>query len=199
MSRDASFSDLLDAHGDDAFPETFTVKTGGQGWHRYYRLPEAIKPKTGELKGKLGPGIDIKGVGGQIVAPGSVHSSGRVYEIETNTYIAEAPAWIVQSLRKSAAGENPEVVVDFQAHRDRKRSGISGAAIVEGERNERLFKVGCALWGKGEVGSAAELLQRLMEVNFERVSPPLESPEVHKIAESISSRYVLGVPIKEGA
>jgi hypothetical protein len=195
---DASYCDLVEAHGDDAFPDTFTVKTGGGGWHRLYKLPEVIKPKTGELKGKLAPGIDIKGTGGLIVAVGSIHASGRSYRVETNTYIAEAPEWIVNSLRKIVAGEQPEKIIDFQAHRDRKRSGITGAAIVEGERNERLFKIGCAVWGKGEVPSGSELYTRLLDVNQERVSPPLAPSEVVKIAESISGRYPLGVPIQEG-
>ena len=70
--------------------------------------------------------------------------------------------------------------------------------IVEGERNERLFRVGCAMWGKGEVGSRADLLCELMTVNSERVSPPLSTDEVYKIVDSISSRYPLGVPIREG-
>jgi hypothetical protein len=195
---DASYCDLIEAYGENAFPETFTVKTGGGGWHKLYRLPEEIKPKTGELKGKLAPGIDTKGSGGQIVAPGSVHASGRFYEVEDNTYIADAPEWIVAALRKSAAGEQPEIVIDFQAHRDRKRAGVSGAVIVEGERNERLFKVGCALWGKGEVSGKSELFSRLLDVNMERVNPPLAPPEVSKIAASIT-RYPLGMPIQEGA
>jgi hypothetical protein len=195
---DASYSDLIDAHGEDAFPETFTVKTGGGGWHRYYRLPYTIKAEKGELKGKLGPGIDIKGAGGQIVAPGSIHSSGAFYQVETNVYIAEAPEWMVNVLLKSATGEKSEVPVDFQAYRDRKRADVGGSTIVEGERNERLFRVGCAMWGKGEVGSRGDLLHELMRVNVERVSPPLTSDEVYKIVDSISGRYTLGVPIKEG-
>jgi hypothetical protein len=93
--------------------------------------------------------------------------------------------------------EQPSVPVDFQAFRDRK-SASGGPVIVEGERNERLFKVGCALWGKGEVSSRGDLLQKLMETNLERVSPPLDSDEVWKIAESVS-RYPLGVPIQDGA
>jgi hypothetical protein len=122
---DATYFDLVEAHGADAFPETFTVRTGGNGWHRLYRLPEAIKAEKGELKGEIGPGVDIKGTGGYIVGVGSVHESGRVYEVETNTYIAEAPVWLVAAVRKAAAGEKAEKVVDFQAHRDRKRSGVA--------------------------------------------------------------------------
>jgi putative DNA primase/helicase len=196
---DASYSDLIDAHGEGAFPHTFTVKTPSGGWHHYYKLPYTIKPERGELKGALGPGIDIKGVGGQVIMPGSSHLNGGTYAVQENTYIVEAPEWMVNVLLKAAKGEKPEVVVDFQAHRDRSRAGVSGATIVEGERNNKLFKVGCALWGKGEVSSRAELFQRLQEVNGERVSPPLDSDEVWKIAESIARLYPPGVPIQEGA
>jgi hypothetical protein len=189
---DASLCDLVEAHGDE-WLETFTVRTGSLGNHFIFRLSEGIEPH----KGKLAPGIDLKAEGGYLVAPPSVHASGRRYEVEKNVYIAEAPAWLVEELMR-AEGEAPRVPVDFQAYRDRKASAV-GSAIVQGERNERLFKVGCALWGKGEVGSRAELLQRLMETNVERVSPPLDTDEVYKIVDSISSRYPLGVPIKEGA
>jgi hypothetical protein len=194
---DASYFDLIDEHGEDAFPETFTVRTGGGGWHRLYRLPEVIKPKTGELKGKLGPGIDIKGAGGLIVGVGSVHASGRYYEVEDNTYIATAPEWIVNSLRKAAAGEQPEKVVDFQAHRDRKRAGISGSTIVEGERNERLFKIGCAIWGAAEAQDIVELHVQLLEINNRRCVPPVVDSEVAKIVGSIAGRYARGVAVQE--
>jgi len=189
---DASLCDLVEAHGD-AWLETFTVRTGSLGNHFVFRLPEGVEPH----RAKLAPGIDLKADGGYLVAPPSVHASGRRYEVEKNVYIAEAPDWLVEELVRSE-GEPAKVPVDFQAYRDRKSSG-GGPVIVEGERNERLFRVGCALWGKGEVGSRAELLQRLMETNVERVSPPLAPDEVYKIVDSISSRYALGVPIREGA
>jgi hypothetical protein len=188
---DASLCDLVEAHGDE-WLETFTVRTGSLGSHFVFRLPEGVEAH----KGKLAPGIDLKSEGGYLVAPPSVHSSGRRYEVEKNVYIAEAPAWLVEELTR-APDVPPSKVVDFQERRDRYASG--GSAIVEGERNERLFKVGCALWGKGEVGSRGDLLHELMRVNVERVSPPLPSDEVYKIVDSISSRYPLGVPIKEGA
>jgi hypothetical protein len=194
---DATYCDLVEAHGVDAFPATFTQRTGGNGWHRVYQLPSGIAPKTGTLKAELGPGVDIKGQGGLIVAAGSMHSSGRMYEVETNALIAEAPEWIVNAVVKSLAGEKQEEAIDFQAYRDRKRAGISSAVIVEGERNKRLFKIGCALWGKGEVTGHGELLSQLVDINLEKVSPALEFEEVSKVAESISGRYPLGVPIQE--
>jgi hypothetical protein len=190
---DASLFDLVEAHGD-AWLETFTVKTGGLGNHFIFRLPEGVEVH----RAKLAPGIDIKAEGGYLVAPPSTHASGRRYEVEKNTYITEAPAWMVEELTR-APDEAPRVPIDFQAFKDRKPTGTGGPVIVDGERNVRLFKVGCALWGKGEVSSRGELLQKLMETNLERVSPPLDSDEVYKIAESITGRYTLGVPIQEGA
>ncbi|HEX8354173.1 MAG TPA: bifunctional DNA primase/polymerase [Pyrinomonadaceae bacterium] len=189
---DASLCDLVEAHGD-AWLETFTVRTGSLGTHFIFRLPEGVEPH----RAKLAPGIDLKAEGGYLVAPPSVHASGRRYEVEKNIYIAEAPVWLVEELTR-AEGEPARVPVDFQAYRDRKASG-SGPVIVEGERNERLFRVGCALWGKGEVSSRGDLLAELMRVNSERVSPPLESNEVYKIVDSIAGRYPPGMPIQDGA
>lgn len=186
---DASLCDLVEAHGD-AWLDTFTVKTGSLGTHFIYRLPEGVEFR----RGKLAPGIDLKYEGGYLVAPPSTHASGRRYEVEKNTYIAEAPAWLVEELTRGG-GEPPTKVIDFQERRTGRSAG--GPVIVEGERNERLFRVGCALWGGGEVGGRAELFRRLAETNAERVSPPLDSDEVWKIAESVS-RYPRGVQISEG-
>jgi hypothetical protein len=188
---DASLCDLCEAHGDD-WLNTFTVRTGSLGYHFIFRLPEGVEPH----RGKLAPGIDLKSEGGYLVAPPSVHATGRRYEVERNEYIVEAPPWMVEELTRPA-DVPPSKVVDFQERRDRKATG--GPVIAEGERNERLFRVGCAMWGKGEVSGRSDLLHELLRVNLERVSPPLDQNEVWKIVDSISSRYPLGVPIQEGA
>lgn len=58
-------------------PPTVTAITGGGGRHYYFAVPEV------ELRSsvrKLGPGIDVRGEGGQVVLPGSVHpESGALY------------------------------------------------------------------------------------------------------------------------
>lgn len=53
-------------------PGTIEAETGGGGWHSYFRHP------TGALRGKLGDGLDVKDHG-YVVAPPSLHSSGRHY------------------------------------------------------------------------------------------------------------------------
>lgn len=61
----------------EPFEPTPMVRSGGGGAHYYF-----IRP-LGPLKnsaGKVAPGIDIRSDGGSIIAPPSIHSSGRRYE-----------------------------------------------------------------------------------------------------------------------
>jgi hypothetical protein len=56
-------------------PATIEVLTGGGGRHLYFRHPGA---RVGNRVG-LRPGIDLRADGGCVVAPPSVHPSGRRY------------------------------------------------------------------------------------------------------------------------
>jgi len=56
---------------------TLTVRTGGGGLHYYYSTDEKVGNRTNVL-----PGIDVRGDGGFVVAPGSKHVSGNYYEVE---------------------------------------------------------------------------------------------------------------------
>ena len=69
--------------GDDLAldEETVTTLTGGGGTHLWYRQPED-GPAYGNRTGDLPDGIDIRGEGGYIVAPPSIHKSGRRYQFE---------------------------------------------------------------------------------------------------------------------
>ena len=68
----SSFTEL--AAGIEPVP-TFTVATPSGGQHRYYTVqPGTPAPST---VARLGTGIDTRGAGGYVVAPGSVRSVGR--------------------------------------------------------------------------------------------------------------------------
>lgn len=94
-----SLHDLLKDH--PVLPATVTVKTGGDGFHYYFRHPGGkVACSIGK---KLGKGIDVRGDGGYVVMAGSNHVSGGQYtytpghspdEIE----IADMPDWLVQCL-----------------------------------------------------------------------------------------------------
>lgn len=59
-------------------PTTFMVSTGGQGWHYYFAWPTdgRVIPNSSDA---LGPGLDVRGEGGYVIAPPSNHISGRCY------------------------------------------------------------------------------------------------------------------------
>ena len=67
---------------------TATVATGGGGWHLYYRHPGT--PTLPALPGRAG--IDVKGDGGYVAAPPSVHpGTGQRYRWVGGRDVAEMP------------------------------------------------------------------------------------------------------------
>ena len=73
--------------------ETVAAETGGGGMHFYFTSEQRIRNSAG----KLGVGLDIRGDGGYVIAPPSVHPSGRRYawDVEPGeTPPAPLPAWL---------------------------------------------------------------------------------------------------------
>jgi Bifunctional DNA primase/polymerase, N-terminal len=91
-----SLTKLFDAGYE--LPETSSVRTGSGGLHLYYSAPGSpIGNTAGRLPGvglKL-PGVDLRGQGGYVVAPPSLHTTGSRYLwMENDVELAEAPAWL---------------------------------------------------------------------------------------------------------
>lgn len=85
-------------------PRTPKVRTG-KGVH-YYLRPGA-KP-VGNSVGRLGSGIDIRGDGGYVVAPGSIHRSGKLYKFLPGRDLNDIKiAKIPKSLRKALLTGEP--------------------------------------------------------------------------------------------
>lgn len=77
-------------------PETATAKTAGGGEHRYFRYVPGVRNR-----GKLGDGLDVRGSGGYVIAPGSVTAEGKEYiwldhEDPGLPPIADAPSWLLE-------------------------------------------------------------------------------------------------------
>ena len=68
---------LIHCYGE--WPQTPTVRTGGEGMHFYFRYPDNAEIRN-DVGKKLGPGIDVRGEGGYVLLPPSVHATRRVYE-----------------------------------------------------------------------------------------------------------------------
>ena len=78
------------------------AKTGGGGWHHYYRSDEPISNSVR----KLGPGIDVRGDGGYVVAPPSPHKSGAKYEwLSQQGSLPDLPDQLLEALQRDEVSE----------------------------------------------------------------------------------------------
>jgi hypothetical protein len=89
----AAFSATCEKNGWQV-PETFTVETGSGLFHHYFRYPQGKEDFGNKAFKKMG--FDIRGKGGQVVAPGSIHpDTGKPYKIVKDLPMAPAPAWVL--------------------------------------------------------------------------------------------------------
>lgn len=92
-----TLNDLQFLNGD--LPFTVMARTGGGGRHIFLLHPRDIWVTTG--RNVLGPGVDVRGDGGFIVAAPSMHESGRIYLWDETAHprvtpIAPAPPWLLE-------------------------------------------------------------------------------------------------------
>lgn len=76
----------------------YVVRTGSGGWHFYFAMPDFdVTNSPGRLKADY-PGIDVRGTGGQVVAPPSRTDKGG-YTVHRDGEIGQAPAWLLDLIR----------------------------------------------------------------------------------------------------
>ncbi len=89
---------LAEAAGQPYPSHTYTVATPSGGQHLYFRAPD--EPQLRSTIARLGWRIDTRGVGGYIVAAGSVRPEG-CYRAQNRIEIAPLPLWLVEALAPS--------------------------------------------------------------------------------------------------
>jgi hypothetical protein len=157
-------------------PDTLSVSTGN-GSHVYFRYPEGQAIRNSARK--LAPGLDIRGEGGYVVIPPSIHPNGTQYAFDDpNEPIANAPEWLL------------ELIVRKEARLTRPPGNEIGI-LAEGQRNDGLARYGGALRRRG--ASLQELETALLEANAKRCRPPLPDDEVLRVAASMA-KYAVGGP-----
>ena len=169
-----SLEDWQREHGD--FPETWTAITGRGGYHLYYRGNGKIKNRAGIIDG-----VDIRGNGGYVVAPPSIHKNGNRYEWEYSP----------DEFEIAKADNNVEY---FLNHDDQKQSTAFTMPniVAAGQRNQMLFRFACMMQAKG--ASDQSVFAATMAENESSCSPPLTEREV-KVIVSSATRYDKGKPI----
>lgn len=192
----------VEAGGDiTRFPVTTTIQTGGGGWHLYYEYFPI------QNMARVFPLTDVRGDGGYVVAPPSVHASGNKYKmLKKQDKMSAFPADLF--------GERKVTI-------NKEFSKILNETIGEGSRNNSATSV------------CGKLLLRFKPVEWEEQAwplfkawntthnvPPLTDRELRVIFDSISQaearrqssgasvgepvlleqgeKYIISVPITDG-
>lgn len=163
-----SIAELREKYGE--IPETAVVKTGSGGEHIYFKHPGV---EIRNSAGKLGRGLDIRGDGGYVVAPPSVHPNGNRYE------------WVVRP-RDVGLAEMPQWMVDLLTVKEAPVPVVTNGLIANGSRNNTLTSKAGAMRRAGF--SEDEIFPALLAYNRRNCLPPLPDGEVLSIARSMT-RY----------
>jgi hypothetical protein len=177
----AAVHDLEREHGP--LPRTPTVRTGGGGRHFFFRWPEG-QPVKNAVK-LSGLPIDVRGEGGYVVAPPSMHRSGLRYLWEVSpdeVKPAEAPSWLLDLVRTKRAPAQPCVwEVALRGGNDLH----SAPGVAEGERHNRALELIGSHLGRGEDPVEVE---RLALGWARRCEPPMPEDEVQQIVMDLADK-----------
>lgn len=164
---EAALAELQAKHSP--LPETLTARTG-RGRHLYFAASGA---KVRNSAGKLGPHLDVRGEGGYVILPPSVHVKGKRYEwVDPRIKPAPLPAWF------------GVLLVEFARPRTDTKS--ADAKIPHGQRNAYLTSLAGSMRRSGATATAIEAA--LLQENKLRCDPPLAESEVRRTAQSVG-RY----------
>lgn len=158
--------------GDARTPRSLT----GKGYHLLFVAPG--DPLRNAVR--LAPSLDLRADGGYIVAPPSLHASGRRYRWDKDTgrtpwqlELASLPTG-VEKVSRNGGRAHPATVL------------APGASVPEGQRNDFLTCQAGRLLAKGYPD--AEALELCQSLNLRTCSPPLPEAEVAAIVASIAAR-----------
>lgn len=170
---------LIAANGQ--MPDTWYQITGTGGHHYCFASDGTVRNSAGGIA----PGIDVRGTGGYIVVADSIHPKTlEPYAWQTSPFdgtLLPWPDWLRQAIREVSQRRNGATV---------------GARIPLGVQEATLTRIAGAMRRQGSTES--EILAALRVISQERCDPPVATPDLERIAKSISS-YEPGEPLIEFA
>lgn len=154
-------------------PDTCQTITGRGGYHLLFRSDKQIRNRVNILEG-----IDIRGEGGYIVAPPSMHPNGNRYEWEYG----------LEDIEIQKADFNVYNLLNYKG----KEMGQFQlpVSIPSGERTATLVKLVCSLQSKGL--SDETIKAAVQSENQSRCTPPLNERELEKEVFPALRRYEKG-------
>jgi Bifunctional DNA primase/polymerase, N-terminal/Primase C terminal 1 (PriCT-1) len=173
MDAEAELTKLESRHG--ALPRTVESITA-RGRHIFFTYPDrAIRNSAS----KIAPGIDVRGDGGYVLTPPSIHPSGKSYEwsVDSADAFAAAPAWLLSAAAKPTAADGTAIAAEWHEL-------IKGAA--EGTRDNTITRLaGYLLCRRVDPVVVLALLQSW---NATSCAPPLPDEDISRIVDSIAGK-----------
>lgn len=177
-----TLENLVEKQGAD-LPDTVQSITGSGGNHYVFTYQDGVGNKV-----NFAPGLDIRGDGGYIIAPPSIHQTSSRYEWELSSRpldvaIAEAPEWLIGMIKQPTAANGAKITVQPSTH---WQNLMQGLAEGEGRNNAATSLVGHLLSKRVDLLLAYELLHLWNEKN----NPPMDRSELDRIIASIARKEV---------
>ncbi len=166
-------------HGE-TIPATVEVITA-KGRHIYFRYPPGVDIRNAQDRDDM---PDVRGNGGYVLVPPSVHPSGRAYcwSVDSADSFADAPEWLVELVTKRHTGGEPI------AHSPEYWCGFVDREHDGSHRSKAVAQLFGYLVRRYVDPIMALALARL--VDEQRHKPPLGGAEVDRICNDIADREV---------
>ncbi|HKM04580.1 MAG TPA: VapE domain-containing protein, partial [Lachnospiraceae bacterium] len=163
-----AFTDYCRENGV-SFPDTVMVITGRGGYHWYYKSDKEVGSRTGIIEG-----VDLRGNGGYVVAPGSIHANGNKYEFEQD----------FNDIQIAMATKEVYEFINQKTHSDSEQF-ILPDTIPEGMRNATFYKLACSLQAKGL--SDETIQDVVMKEAAARSQPSMGKDDLEELEKTIKS------------
>jgi hypothetical protein len=161
-----------------ALPETVEAITA-RGRHLYWKWQESAPVRNTQSRDDM-PGVDVRGEGGFVLAPPSIHPTGRVYawSVDSANEFADAPEWLIEKINRNSEPVEPRPPEDWRTFIGEAVDGSRRAAGIA-----RLYGLLVRRWVDPVMA-----LDICRMFNAMRCQPPLEDSEVVRIANDIAAR-----------
>ncbi len=164
-------------HGE--LPASVEVITA-RGRHVYFQMPDQTVRNSAS---KVASGIDVRGDGGYVLAPPSLHPTGRAYcwSVDCADRIAAAPDWLLTKVaepKPKGSRPAPAPPAEWRA--------LLGNGVGEGQRDTTITRLcGYLLRHRLDPYVALALLRSW---NACSCMPPLPDADIERIVNSVAGR-----------
>jgi hypothetical protein len=163
-------------HGE--LPQTVEAITAN-GRHLYWRWPDGETIRNTQDRDDM-PGIDVRGMGGYVLAPPSIHPSGHVYcwSVDSANEFAAAPDWLIAIINRNGKPVEPRSPEDWRTFIGEDVDGSRRSGAIA-----RLYGYLLRRWV-----DPIFALDVARMFNILRCKPPLDDSDVVRIANAIADR-----------